>query len=94
MNRRLKQHGGQFLRTLGIEIAFSREGRLGTRMVKVSTSTETPSAPSASSVPPAAMALTAMRLPLLRSKMSNGGCNDADGADHRRQVWRPEVRTG
>ena len=40
MNRRLKQHGGQFLRTLGIEIAFSREGRLGTRMIRVSTSTE------------------------------------------------------
>ena len=29
-----------FLRTLGIEIAFSREGRLGTRMIRVSTSTE------------------------------------------------------
>jgi hypothetical protein len=29
-----------FLRTLGIEIAFSREGRLGTRMIRVCTSTE------------------------------------------------------
>ena len=29
-----------FLRTLGIEISFSREGRLGTRMIRVSTSTE------------------------------------------------------
>jgi hypothetical protein len=29
-----------FLRTLGIEITFSREGRLGTRMIRVSTSTE------------------------------------------------------
>jgi hypothetical protein len=30
-----------FLRTLGIEITFSREGRQGTRMITVSTSTET-----------------------------------------------------
>jgi hypothetical protein len=29
-----------FLRTLGIEITFSREGRLGTRMIRVSTTTE------------------------------------------------------
>jgi hypothetical protein len=29
-----------FLRTLGIEITFSREGRTGTRMIKVSTSGE------------------------------------------------------
>jgi hypothetical protein len=29
-----------FLRTLGVEITFSREGRLGTRMIRVSTSTE------------------------------------------------------
>src|SRR5262249_21992978 len=29
-----------FLRTLGIEITFSREGRTGTRMIRVSTSTE------------------------------------------------------
>jgi len=29
-----------FLRTLGIEIAYSREGRLGTRMIRVSTSTK------------------------------------------------------
>ncbi|MGA6962216.1 MAG: hypothetical protein WBZ51_01075, partial [Xanthobacteraceae bacterium] len=29
-----------FLRTLGIEISFSREGRMGTRMIRVSTSTE------------------------------------------------------
>ena len=29
-----------FLRTMGIEITFSREGRLGTRMIRVSTSTE------------------------------------------------------
>jgi hypothetical protein len=29
-----------FLRTLGIEITFSREGRLGTRMIRVNTSTE------------------------------------------------------
>jgi hypothetical protein len=29
-----------FLQTLGIEIAFSREGRLGTRMIRVCTSTE------------------------------------------------------
>jgi len=29
-----------FLRTLGIEITFSREGRTGTRMIKVSTSPE------------------------------------------------------
>jgi hypothetical protein len=29
-----------FLRTLGIEITFSREGRLGTRMIKVSTNSE------------------------------------------------------
>jgi hypothetical protein len=31
-----------FLRTLGIEIAFSREGRTGTRMIRVSTSAEDP----------------------------------------------------
>jgi hypothetical protein len=30
-----------FLRTLGIEITFSREGRTGTRMIRVSTSRET-----------------------------------------------------
>ena len=29
-----------FLRTLGIEITFSREGRAGTRMIRVSTSAE------------------------------------------------------
>jgi hypothetical protein len=29
-----------FLRTLGIEITFSREGRTGTRMIRVSTSAE------------------------------------------------------
>ena len=29
-----------FLRTLGIEITFSREGRLGTRTIRVSTTTE------------------------------------------------------
>jgi hypothetical protein len=29
-----------FLRTLGIEITFSREGRGGTRMIRVSTGTE------------------------------------------------------
>jgi hypothetical protein len=29
-----------FLRTLGIEITFSREGRLGTRMISVSTNAE------------------------------------------------------
>jgi hypothetical protein len=29
-----------FLRTLGIEITFSREGRLGTRMIRVSTNAE------------------------------------------------------
>jgi hypothetical protein len=29
-----------FLRTLGIEITFSREGRTGTRMIKVSTNAE------------------------------------------------------
>ena len=29
-----------FLRTLGIEITFSREGRTGTRMIKLSTSGE------------------------------------------------------
>jgi hypothetical protein len=29
-----------FLRTLGIEITFSREGRTGTRMIKLSTSAE------------------------------------------------------
>jgi hypothetical protein len=29
-----------FLRTLGIEVTFSREGRAGTRMISVSTSAE------------------------------------------------------
>ena len=29
-----------FLRTLGIEITFSREGRTGTRIIRVSTGTE------------------------------------------------------
>jgi hypothetical protein len=29
-----------FLRTLGIEISFSREGRMGTRMIRVSTNAE------------------------------------------------------
>jgi hypothetical protein len=29
-----------FLRTMGIEITFSREGRSGTRMIRVSTSAE------------------------------------------------------
>jgi hypothetical protein len=34
------QRAQTFLRTLGIEIAFSREGRTGTRMISVSTSPE------------------------------------------------------
>jgi hypothetical protein len=42
-----------FLRTLGIEIAFSREGHAGTRMIRISATreyqTETPSGPSATS---------------------------------------------
>jgi hypothetical protein len=38
-----------FLRTLGIEVTFSRQGRAGTRMISVSTSAEPPSAPSAGS---------------------------------------------
>ena len=58
-----------FLRTLGIEITFSREGRAGDQndqgeheMLKI------PSAPSASSVPPAGMALTAISPVLLGSR--------------------------
>jgi hypothetical protein len=54
-----------FLRTLGMEITFSREGRLGTRMLRVSTSTEHTVSPSASSGPPAGMALTVIGLVLL-----------------------------
>jgi hypothetical protein len=52
-----------FLRTLGIEITFWREGRMGTRMIRVSTST-IPSAQSASS---AFRAATTPRASLLAS---------------------------
>ena len=38
--RRLTAAGADILRTLGIEIAFSREGRTGRRMIRVSTSAE------------------------------------------------------
>jgi hypothetical protein len=53
-----------FLRTLGIEITFSREGRTGTRMISVSTCTcpEIPSAPSTSSVLATVMLLGRSRL--------------------------------
>jgi hypothetical protein len=40
-----------FLRTLGIEIAFSREGRTGTRMINVSTKVKFASGPLAPSAP-------------------------------------------
>ena len=39
-----------FLRALGIEIAFSREGRAGSRIIRMHTTLEKPSAPSAASV--------------------------------------------
>jgi hypothetical protein len=38
--RRSAARAQTFLRTLGIEITFSREGRLGTRMIRVSTNAE------------------------------------------------------
>src|ERR1700675_1052003 len=38
------------LRTLGIEIAFSREGRAGTRIIRISTSREDPHSKTGSTV--------------------------------------------
>ena len=40
-----------FLRSLGVDIRFAREGRMGTRMIKISTPTKSPSIPSARSAP-------------------------------------------
>ena len=68
-----------FLRTLGIEIAFSREGRTGTRMIRVSMSAQDTVSTSASSVRPAVMGLRAIR-PSLRAS-NTGRADDADGAD-------------
>ena len=48
-----------FLRTLGIEITFSREGRTATRMVRVSTRAKIASVASVLSEPTAAMGLEA-----------------------------------
>jgi hypothetical protein len=47
-----------FLRVLGIEIAFSREGRPGTRTIRISSSVENPPRPSAPSAPSARFATT------------------------------------
>jgi len=40
-----------FLRSLGVDIRFAREGRMGTRMIKISAPTQDPSIPSAPSAP-------------------------------------------
>jgi hypothetical protein len=47
-----------FLRMLGIEIAFSREGRAGTRTIRISSSVENRPRPSAPSAPSARFATT------------------------------------
>jgi hypothetical protein len=62
-----------FLRTLGIEITFTREGRTGTRMIRVSTSAEN----------------TVSTVSIVSAARGNGsrgdqailGADDADGAD-------------
>jgi hypothetical protein len=62
-----------FLRTLGIEITFTREGRTGTRMIRVSTSAEK----------------TVSTVSIVSAARGNGsrgdkailGADDADGAD-------------
>ena len=78
-----------FLRTLGIEITFSREGRTGTRMIRVTTSAERPSVPSASSVssvPPTEMGLEAHR-PYLRPEIRHRLADDTDDADAKHHGW-------
>jgi hypothetical protein len=58
-----------FLRAVGIEITFSRDGRLGTRMIRVSTKVENcVSSVSIVGANPALMALTEISLALLGSQ--------------------------
>jgi len=65
-----------FLRTLGIEVTFSREGRAGTRMISVSTSAE-PTVSTVSSV---------------RRQGSQSGSNQPQPANHvRDNKYRPDL---
>jgi hypothetical protein len=64
-----------FLRALGIEITFFREGRTGTRMIRVSTSTET--TVSSVSIVSAARSNGSGG----NQRMANSDADDADGGD-------------
>jgi hypothetical protein len=67
-----------FLRTLGIEISFSRECRVGMRMITVSTIAEIASVPPVSSVLPAVMGHSEIEPALWAPNIDKA--NDADGA--------------
>src|SRR5262249_56446637 len=70
-----------FLRMLGIESTFSREGRTGTRMIRVSTNAEN----SVSTVSIVSAACNhgsrADQAIFLRTENRQHGADDADGAD-------------
>src|SRR5262249_31322700 len=65
-----------FLRVLGIEIAFSREGRAGTRTIRISSSVENRSQPSAPSAPSARFATTS-RQHAMQKNHNNWGISRA-----------------
>jgi hypothetical protein len=66
-----------FLRALGVEITFSREGRAGSRTIRIQL-VKIPSAPSASSVLPAVMSL---EVSVLGQRINISRADDTDGAD-------------
>jgi hypothetical protein len=76
-----------FLRTLGIEITFSREGRTGTRIIRV------PSAPSVLSALSAIMGLKTIEpASLLGSETKHPSCNHHRSCPLQRPGWRLRER--
>jgi hypothetical protein len=87
-NRATASYADVFLRVLGIDIAFGREGRAGTRVIRIRTRPEIPSAPSASSAITITILGRANRRPgpvgSARDDSHRPGsaaADDADGAD-------------
>jgi len=69
-----------FLRTLGIEVAFSREGRTGTRIIRMSTSTED-TVSTVSIFSARGNGRAAIKPSLLGSENKQQSADDAGGAD-------------
>jgi hypothetical protein len=71
-----------FLRTLGIEIAFGREGRFGTRTIRITAMSENRSmTPSASSAASATMDMGRLEPSSARTGTGALSADDPDGAD-------------